>query len=63
MPFRHARTGWSFQLFIIEQAGGIYTDQFPVSKVVAGFKFSAAFGFGRTMLIAAASRLVLMCAA
>ena len=65
MPFRHARVAVRLRLPMIEQAAGIYTSvsQFGRAASERLADFCVFFGLGLIMLIAAASRFVLMCAA
>jgi hypothetical protein len=71
MPFRHARACRLLATIIIKQASGIYTSvsgvdgrgRLCVLVCFPGWFLLVCFGFGRMMLIAAASRFVLMCAA
>jgi hypothetical protein len=62
MPFRHARVAVKLRLPMIKQSAGIYTSEFGRA---ASERLLAVFGvfLGLMMLIAAASRFVLMCAA
>src|SRR5216684_335769 len=70
LPFRHARMG-GYRYLSYKQPNGIYTSvcggdgrgRFCVLVCVPGWFLVICFGFGLMMLIAAASRLVLMWAA
>jgi len=63
MPFRHARVAVRLQLPMIKQPAGIYTYVSDFGRAASERWADFCVFFGLMMLIAAASRFVLMCAA
>ena len=63
MPFRHARVAVKSRLPMIKQSPGIYTSDSEFGRAASERLAVFCVFFGLMMLIAAASRFVLMCAA